>query len=60
MYGNWTEYVVLYTHFLEDSFERYKTYLRRIFTEFEYVFRTGFFKLFINDDKNCKQNSTVN
>ena len=56
----------------KDSFETYETFLRRIFTEFERKvdvqnhefgwvrFQNRFLKLLNNDDKKCKQNSTVN
>ena len=72
MYGGWTEIAVLYRQFVSDSFETYQTFKRSIITEFEgkvdvqndqfgwIRLRIVFFKLLNNDDKNCKQNSTVN
>ena len=55
-------------HILKDSFETYKTILRRIFNEFECKvdfqnhlfgwirFENSFFLILNNDDKKCKKN----
>ena len=58
-------------HILQDSFDTKKTFLRSVNPEFERKvdvqnrtfgwtrFKNFFFKL-LNNDKKCKQNSTVN